>query len=266
MTAQTGPTVVSRRDFNRQVAKAVAAGGGASVAVSAVSTIARGEHKSKTPDHVDDPVFDEALLESYKPKLITGDLDVEPSAIAGFIVRSSEHETTALTYWTEYPVQLGATGYESHLGDREPFTVLLANEGTTDEYIDRVICSGYHWLALEENEPPTDTGDHDGRPRAYVAPKYHHYSLDTARSDPRSGDELPLKDLSSRLPRWLDDRDFHDALSENWRDQGSPAYNPWLMEDKASWWRKEGLSNYEEGVRKAWLFFGIRGADRSDLG
>lgn len=262
-----GETVVSRRDFASKVSTGVAAG----VGLGAFSRLASAGHASHSPDHVRDPVFDEALLERYKPRLITAHFasdDVEPSSIHGFVVRSdrSSITTTALYYWVEYPVQIGASSYESHIGDHEPFIVLLANEGTSDEYIDTTIVSGYHWLALESNNPPTDDGTEDGRPRAWVHPDYHHYSFDLAENDPHDGVDVALKDLTGSLPRWLDDPDFHDALAENWRDQGSPAYNPWLMNDKASWWRKEGLSNYEEAIRKMWLTFGLRGADGSDLG
>lgn len=233
------------------------------VGAGAAATVVSAGHAEETPDSVADPVFDETLLERYKPSLITNDLHVEPSSIHGFVVRSSEDETTALTYWVEYPVQLDATGYASHIGDHEPFFVFVANEGTADEQIDRVIYSGYHWLAAESRDPPTV--DDGTRPRAYVVPQYHHYSIEQAAVDDRPGDDVELKDLTGSLPRWLDDEDFHEALSEDWRDQGSPAYNPWIMDDKASWWRESGLTKYEIWIRSAWLFLGIRGADGADI-
>lgn len=261
MTARAdaaGETAVSRRQYLRVTGAAV----GSVVGVAAVSTPSRAGHSDETPDHVQAPVYDEQLLEKYKPRLLTQDLNVEPSSIHGFSVRSAEDETTALTYWTEYPVQLDASGYASHIGDHEPFYVFVRNEGTADEYVERVVYSGYHWMAAVRSDVSTDDA---GRPRAYVFPQYHHYGVEQARNDPRTGDDLPLKDLTSSLATWLDDTDFHDALSENWNDQGSPAYNPWLMLSKASWWRVSGLSNFEQAIRRAWLWFGIRGADGSDL-
>lgn len=254
-------TAVSRRQWLRASA-GVATG---VVALGAVSKPTRAAHADETPSHVSKPVFDEQLLERFKPRLLTQDLNVEPSSIHGFVVTSSRRDTVALTYWTEYPVQLDTTGFASHIGDHEPFYVIVRNLGTADEYIERVVYSGYHWLAAVRSDPPTDTGDDVGRPRAYVFPQYHHYSIEQARGDPRQGVDLPLKDLTSSLPRWLDDEDFHSALAEDWNDLGSPAYNPWIMLDKASWWRESGLSELEVWIRSAWLWLGIRGADGSDL-
>lgn len=265
--ADTVDVDVERRQALRAAARTVAIGAGLSAGAWGVSQVVNAAHADHTPTHVSTPTFESGLLESYKPKLITGDLDVTPSSVHGFVVRSDRDsiETTALTYWVEYPVQLDATGFASHIGDHEPFYVFLRNEGTSDEYIDRVVYSGYHWLAAESRDPPTDDGTDSGRPRAYVYPDYHHYSVQQARRDPRVGTDLTLKDLTGSLPRWLDDTDFHDALSEDWHGRGSPAYNPWIMLDKASWWRKEGLSNFEQAIRFAWLWFGIRGAEGSDL-
>jgi len=241
--------------------------GVASTGVSVLSSPARAGHDSSGPSHVEDPTFEEDLLERYKPKLLTQDVNVEPSSVHGFVVRSTRDaiDSTALTYWVEYPVQVDASGFASHIGDHEPFYVFVRGEDTTDEYVDRVVYSAYHWLAAESTGPPTDDGTDSGRPRGYVYPQYHHYSLSRARSDARAGVDLPLKDLTSSLPRWLDDPDFHDALAENWDGRGSPAYNPWIMLEKASWWRKSGLSNVEELLRRVWLYLGIRGADGSDL-
>lgn len=257
---------VSRRGLARGVA-GVTAG---AVALAASSGVVSAGHATHTPDAVEEPVGPddtstaESLLERYKPSLLTYDLEVEPSAIHGFVVRANDEDATALTYWVEYPVQLddgfGGGGYTSHIGDHEPFYVFIENEGLSSESIDRVIYSGYHWMAAESTSPPLD----GTQPRAYVYPEYHHYVLGKARND-AIGTDYPLEDLTSSLPRWLADEDFHDALSENWRDLGSPAYNPWLMRDKASWWRQEGLSNFEQGVRELWLWFGIRGARGSDL-
>lgn len=267
---ETGPNalvdekpVVSRRGFVRAVGAAI----GSLLVSTGLTRRARASHDTGDPGHVGDPVFDEALLAEYKPKLITGDLEVEPTSIHGFAVRSTRDsiDTTALTYWVEYPVQLDASGFASHIGDHEPVYVFVRNEGTTDEYIDKIVYSGYHWLAAESRSPRTDDGTDAGRPVLYVHPQYHHYSVARARNDPRSGREYALKDLTSSLPRWLDDPDFHDALSEDYQGRGSPAYNPWIMLDKASWWRESGLSNYEQAIRFAWLWFGIRGAEGSDL-
>jgi hypothetical protein len=252
---------VSRRSFIRGVGGVV----GTSAGVGLVSRETSASDAKNTPDHVSDPEYDESLLEEHKPRLLTYDLNVAPSSIHGFVVRSELDESTALTYWVEYPVQLDASGFASHIGDHEPFYVFLENEGTTDEYVDRVVYSGYHWLAAESSSPPTDTGEDDGRPRAYVFPQYHHYSVGQARNDPRQGDDLPLKDLTSSLFQWLNDDNFHDALASDWNGRGSPAFNPWIMLDKASWWSVDGLSNFEQGLRSAWLFLGIRGAEGADI-
>lgn len=258
---ESSQATISRREMLRYLAALGVAGVGGQSAVGPASA----SHPDQTPSHVSAPTFEKELLERYKPLLLTHDLDVQPSSIHGFVVRSDQENTTALCYWVEYPVQLDKSGFASHIGDHEPFYVFLALEGTTDEYIDDVVYSGYHWMAAESNAPPTDTGEDDGQPRAYVVPEYHHYSIGKARSSPRPGEELPLKDLTQSLPTWLDDEHFHRALAEDWKGRGSPAYNPWMMHSKTSWWRKEGLSNTEEGIRRMWLLFGIRGAEESDL-
>jgi hypothetical protein len=259
------PDDAERTVSRRQFVRAVTAGALTTTTLGGFSGRTRAAHDSHTPSHVQDPVYEESLLRNYQPRLLTQDLDVHPSAIHGFVVRSDRKQTTALCYWTEYPVQIGQTGYESHIGDHEPFYVYLANEDTPDEYVDRVVYSGYHWLAAEATDPPTAGGTDSDRPKAYVYPDYHHYSVGQARNDPRLGDDLPLKDLTMSLPRWLDDPDFHESLAEDWQGRGSPAFNPWLMLAKASWWRKEDLTAYEEVLRRAWLFAGIRGAEGADL-
>lgn len=260
--AQIGDdSAVSRR----QVVRACGASVGSAAGLSALTGSVQAAHDGNSPSAVDDPVFDEQLLEKYKPQLITADLDVEPSSIHGFAVRSSKEPTTALAYWVEYPVQIDMSGFASHIGDHEPFYVFIRNEGTTDEYIERVVYSGYHWMAAESRDPPTVDGSDSSPPKTYVFPEYHHYSVAQARNDTRATASLTLKDLTSSLPRWLDDPDFHDALSSNWNGRGSPAYVPWIMYDKASWWRVSGLSNFEQSIRALWLWLGIRGADGSDL-
>jgi len=252
----------SRRQWLRASAKTLAPGVGGLVAFSALTTAS---HPENTPDHVHEPVFDEALLERYKPQLMTFDVDVEPSSIVGSVIRSDSKDTTALTYWSEYPVQLDATGFASHIGDREPFYVFIENEGTTSERISSVAYSGYHWMISRSGDPPTVDGDDDSRPLAYVFTDYHHYGLDVARNVGRPGTEYPLRDLSNRLPRWLADDDFHEALSGDWEDRGSIAYNPWIALDKASFWRKQGFWSFEERLRALWLWLGLYDADRTDF-
>ena len=260
----------SRRSFVRSVGSAAAVGATASVAIGSGSRPARAAewtHPDNSPEHVHDPVFDEALLEKYKPRLLTHDLKIEPSAIYGFVVRSNEYDTTALVYFTQYPKQQDSTGYASHMGDHEPFHVYIENEGLSSERIHRVVYSAYHWMADETISPPTTTGDNTGRPRAYAVRPYHHYSLDVAENDPRAGEDIELRDLVEYLPRWLDMNDsFREGLAEDWEGRGSPPYNPWIMLDKPSWWRVDGMSNYDEFIRSVWLLLGIRGADSSDLG
>lgn len=250
---------ISRRDLLRVVGAIAVTG----IGVSSISGRSRATHSTRTPAFVDDPTFESDLLESYKPALITRDLDVMPTGIHGFVVRSEESDLTALTYWAEYPVQIRKSGHPawvSHIGDHEPFYVFLQYEGTVDEQIDEVVYTGYHWLKATSTDPPTTTDD---RPIAYVFPDYHHYGISKAETtDYAADDSIELKDLTSSLPNWLDDPDFHDSLAEK---NGGPAYNPWLMFSRDTWLRNESLTDWEKFVREIWLLVGIRGAKGSDL-
>lgn len=245
---------LTRRKFIKATGTAAVAASVGTGSVSAKETSGGREQ----PDHV---YYDEAVLDRFKPKLITTDVEFSPT-LHGFVADGSvaERNTSVCVYAARYPYQKGYSSLDSHAGDREWYYVFVKNMGTTDEYIERIEYAAYHWLRGTSQEPPmTD----DGHPVAYVYEKHHHYSHQQAEARyeeaPNSAEEFAVEDLTQSFPDWLENG-LDDPLAPG------VVYNPWKMLDRASWWHDEEQilgTNYL--LAKAWLWIGIKGADGVDL-
>lgn len=148
---------------------------------------------------------------------------------------------------------------DSHAYDREWYYVFVRNLGTTDEYIERIEYCAYHLLRGTSTDPPmTD----DGHPVTYVYPKHHHYSHQQARTRyeaaPNSAKEYTVEDLTKEFPDWLANG-LDDPLALG------VVYEPWMIQDRPSWWDDRGVLSFNTVLAKSWYWIGIRGADGADL-
>lgn len=228
------------------------AGGAAAVSLSlsrpgaAATTI-----EEETPEYVTRS-YDEALLDTYRPTLVTRDLDVQPE-LTGYVARSSEHDTTMLVYWAEYPFQEGvAGGYDSHFGDHEPVYVEV------DESVGELVgvsYSAYHWLRAWTPSPPLSGESH---PQLYVVNPYHHYTQTS-----EAGDLLDVTHLDDdRLQSWWDNG-WDEAIHLR------TLTVPWIMTGttgRSDWWQDTvGAFSFEATLRRTYLSLGFYGAEESDL-
>lgn len=242
----------SRRQF-------LAAAGVAAVGVGAQPASAERSWQSiadDAPDHITRS-FDEALLEDYKPYLVIRHLGSNtPSALYGYVARSTEFDYTMLVYWAEYPFQDGAIpgGWDSHFGDHEPIYVRVDEQ--EGELID-VSYSAYHWLrgwtatpVLSESE-----GTH---PLFYVADPWHHYT--TTAEEGVNIDLATLDDdeLSTWWNNGWDEAIYPQALTEPWIMAGANGRSDW-------WHETAGSFSFEATLRQVYLTAGLFGADQSDL-
>jgi len=244
---------LSRRKF-------IQAAGTAAVSASALSDLSSAEETEEGREQPEYIYYDEPTLDRFKPYLITTDTEFEPT-LHGFIAdgEQAERDTSVCVYAARYPYQKGYSSLDSHAGDREWYYVYVKNLGTTDEYIERIDYSAYHWLRGSTTDPPTTSG---GNPVAYVYNKHHHYSHQQAKSRyenaPESATEYAVEDLTQSFPDWLENG-LDDPLAPN------VVYEPWEMLNRSSWWDDRGFLTFNTMLAQAWYYVGIKGADGADL-
>lgn len=239
-----------RRSFLR------AAGAAALGSVGLVGTTTAVHETQGKPSHVT-LSFDESTLETYRPKLITGHLDVRPTKQYAWLATSPEHDDDVYCYWTYYVTQRGVTSRDSHFLDREPLYVFV-DEDTGE--ISEVIYSAYHWLAGKTTVAHTVTDADGEHPTFRVAEHWHHY-LQTREED---GGFVDLDELNDQ---------FDDWLANGWEEDLAvgAAQNPWIMRRRGSWWKDDGSGSFNELLAKTWItisrFPGVnfRGGANTDL-
>jgi len=208
---------LSRRQFLR---------GAGAVAVSgvAVSGVAAASHLDTQPEHVTIE-YDQARLEKHRARL---DLDSEDDDLLigqyGWVATSPEYDTDALVYWCKYEEQAGATPYDSHDGDHEPYYVFVDSDtGAFRELIGSI----YHWSRGRTTNPETDADDH---PKLRVINPWHHYT-----STEESGDLYEVQDLTEHIEAWLAnglEEDLEPGLVHNpWRLKGPSGRTHWWADD-----------------------------------
>jgi len=241
-------TTLTRREFLQSAgtATALVATGGLAGRSSASGHTAHWEAK---PDHVTLD-FEQAAMETYRPRLEIHHLDVEPTAFYGWRASSPEHDTDAYVFFLKFPTQRGLGPFDSHLHDREPFYVFVdPSDGTVQE----VAYSGYHWFAARNTSPPTD-GDTHVTARA-VNP-HHHFVLS---SESAIREDVAVESLVDEFDIWL---------SNGWGESLAPgaATNPWLMRSRESWWReKDWKDSVALAIYDAYRLAGLEGADEADI-
>jgi len=244
----------SRREVLKTAGVAATVSVGAN-ALTQSATAARTE-----PDYI---YYDEPLLETYKPYLITKDTEFDPT-IYGFVADGDQanKDTTVCVYVCVYPWQTGVLGLDSHDQDHEWYYVHVRNVGTSDAYIERVQYSAYHWLKGESRDPAMAT---DTNPAAYVYEKHHHMSNQQAKQyleqNQALAQECSLRDLRDAYPVWLDtDSSFDDALAED------VVYSPWLMSSRGDWWADSAGRRLDVWMlRNVFSVFGWYGGTEVDV-
>jgi hypothetical protein len=186
------------------------------------------DHESDIPE-THTVYYNESQLETYRPYLDTRTLDVQPLALHGMIVESTEHDTTVYVYWVEYTHQDGVSEWDSHYGDHEPVYVFVDERGN----VEKTVYSGYHWMAARDYARNVENGTH---PAYKVVNPWHHYvavpegSQEVSVYSTTPG-EVPLKDLTTSMPAWMDNG-LEPHVAEG------VVYDPWTMESRESWWNR----------------------------
>lgn len=219
-------------------------------------------HYAAKPDAVE-LIYDEPMLQTFQPQLVTDHLDVEPTALYAWRATDTSddpHPTDVLVYWASYSHQDGVSPFggflsDSHYGDHEPIYVEV---NKLEESIERVHHSAYHWLRGWTTSPPTTD---DGRPKMYVVNPWHQ-TRPAPEARPVDLTDVDLRDLTDRYRYWL-----KNGLKEDLR-VGSVT-NPWIMRDHESWWKPSstfGLSiNMRQYVANLSYSAGVAGADASEV-
>ncbi|WP_096391476.1 twin-arginine translocation signal domain-containing protein [Halopenitus persicus] len=239
---------LTRREFLRGsgAAAALVATGGIAGRSSATEHTA---HWREKPDHVS-LTFDQVAMEEYRPRLEIHHLDVEPSALYGWIASSPEHETDVYVYFAKYATQRGISLLDSHMHDREPFYVFV---DPSDGSVQEVAYSGYHWFRASNASPPVDGDTHV---TARVVNPHHHFVLS---SESAIREDVPVESLVDEFDIWL---------SNGWGESLHPgaATNPWVMRSRESWWReKDWEDKIALTIYDAYRLAGLAGADEADI-
>jgi hypothetical protein len=194
-------------------------------------------------------------MKTYRPKLVTGHLEVRPSKQYAWLATSPEEDDDVYCYWTYYVTQSGFSARDSHYLDREPVYVFVDEAGDVRE----VIYSAYHWLAGKTHVPNTVTDSDGEHPTFRVAKRYHHYLQTTTE-----GVFVELEDLDDQFETWL---------ANGWEDDLAvgAAQNPWIMRRRSSWWKDDTSGGISEQLSRLWLRLSklpgvnIRGGANTDL-
>lgn len=204
------------------------------------------DHPDNQPSHVFID-YSQRAMETYRPLLRIRDLNVRPTALYGWRATSDNYRYDWYVYWAEYSHQDGVFSFDSHFGDHEPCYVAVS-----DGSVQRVVYSGYHWLAARNQFPPLYDDTH---PAFRVNTPYHHYMTDAKMS----GQLVEVRDLAGTLESWRDNG-LEDDL-----DPGT-VYDPETMLTRDDWWRDNtfGVSLTAAMVRAS-RRVGLFGAGDTDL-
>ena len=164
-----------------------------------------------------------ALLERYRPRLVTRDLEIEPTVYA-WAATSSERDTTMYCYWASYPTQRGLSALDSHLGDREPVYVEVDQSGAIVD----VFWDAWHYL---RNAAGATVPQDDTHPLLYVQSPHHFYAPTS-----ELGRLLDLNDMTDIYPSWH---------RNGWGVSRTALLDPWTMRERTSWWPQDTTLGFE---------------------
>ena len=231
---------MKRRQFLRAVTGSAAVGG-LSGRVAAASSLA-----DETPPYVERS-YDQDLLERFQPQLVLRDTDETPT-LKGYVARSSEHDTTMLSYWAVYTHQDGLTNSDSHLGDHE--LVVMEVDESSDE-ITNLYWDGYHWFVARSSTVPTETDSEGMHPKLHVNGRYHFYTTTST-----AGAELGVEEFS--------DSGMQGLIDNGWPIDVRTLAIPWSLSSTSDWWANDvGSVSFEAAIRRVYLTLGWYGGDQA---
>lgn len=183
---------------------------------------------AEQPDHVTIKGYDEATaaIETYQPLLDLSNVSVTPSRQYAWRVTSDEYDADWYCYWAFYSAQQGATSEDSHLPDREPLYVAV-----TDDGVDRVIHSEWHYSAAVDDDPSLYQDTH---PRFRVIEPWHGTTPTTT-----NGEFVTLGDMTDVYADWL---------VNSWSVHRPSVVDPSIVEDRGNWWREDDQFNHRLAV------------------
>lgn len=202
----------------RALLRGLATGGAAALGLSATGTAAAASNYDVPADVT--LSYDPAVLDRYKPALVTRHLQIEPNAWYGWTATSPDHDTDAHCLICRYSGQAGVVPAgnllsDSHRYDHEP--VLIFTDSDTGDLVS-ITPSVYHWLA--ESFPRNALPLVGERPALAAARPWHHYQPDPSRTGTT---EIELRSLGDHLDAWLANgfEIYRPALTDPWVMQGT---------------------------------------------
>lgn len=212
--------------------RAVLTGAGAAALGSAVlSGTAAADHRDAQPEYVD-ITYEPDTLDRYAPVFDIAPVDREKlRGLYGWVARApaDERDTFVCCYVMKYRLQEGWLGpTDSHKGDHEPVQVEV--DRTTGE-VTRLRASVYHWLKGEVPAAAAPLAENGRTPRLKIFTPHHHY---TAAAPDATTERFDVRDLT----------EIFDAILANGLEedlQPGAFTNPWLMRDRADFWRDGAL-------------------------
>ncbi len=125
-----------------------------------------------------------------------------------------------------YAVQTGASEEDSHLPDREPVYV-----GVADGTVETVVTSDWHYSVNQIDDPNLYENDH---PRLRVIAPWHGM-VDTDSG----GTFVTLADMTSVYSDWL---------VNGWSVNREAVVNPPTAIENGNWWREDDQTNHRLAV------------------
>lgn len=190
---------------------------------------------SEQPDHVTIDGLDEARadIETYQPLLDLSAVRVRPTDLYAWKITSPEYDYDWYCYWAFYTAQQGVSAEDSHLPDREPVYVAVA-----DGAVDHIIVSDWHYAAQVVSDPPLYQSTH---PKLAVIRPWHG-----TRTTTTDGEFVSLADMKATYPDWL---------VNGWGVDRESVVNPPIVADRGNWWPEDQQTDHRLAV--LWHNLGI---------
>ncbi len=239
--------------LRRQYLRRLAATATASATVG--TTTAAGARYDSQPSDVS-LSFDRTRLREYRPLLDTTTVEdpIDDPPVYGWAAESDQRATDCYVYYAWYPYQAGVTEADSHVPDREPVYVFVADDGS----VERVVYDGWHYLAARDTSPRLVDETH---PWLVVIGPWQPYRRPAPTETTDTAQFPEIRDLNEVYPAWLD---------AGWSVKPETVVNPWRVSSRGHWWSDDlggqlGRLRAETGRRLATLGLDVRLGEESDL-
>ncbi len=169
--------------------------------------------------------FDRGRLRQYRPLLDTTSVEapINDPPVYAWVAESDLRDTDVLCYWAWYLYQDGLTEADSHVPDREPVYVFVADDGA----VDRVVYDGWHYLAATDRSPRLLDETH---PWLFVVGPWQPYRRPTVNETTDTAQFPEVRSFKDQYRAWKD---------AGWAVDPVAALNPWTIEQKGNWWGQD---------------------------